>query len=128
MDRVRDYLWFVVWFLGLAYIAALPLLLPDSGVLAGAQFCAGATRGLLHWFCARAEPRLLPPGLHGLGMIAAAAVILQLPMLALRGRRRRSFAPPLRPSAPQPSAPQRSAPRPWVTPRRHFGMRGVPRQ
>jgi hypothetical protein len=75
---------------------------------------------LLHWICARAEPRLLPPGLHGLGMIAAAAVILQLPLVALRGRRRRSLAPPRRRSAAQPA--------PWVRARRHFGMRGLPRQ
>jgi hypothetical protein len=95
-------------------------MLPDSGVLAGAPFCAGVTKGLLRWFCSHAEPRLLPPGLHGLGMIAAAAVILQLPVLALRGRRRRSLAPPRRPSVPRPI--------PWVKPRRHFGMRGVPRQ
>ncbi len=125
MDRVRDYLGFIVWLLGLGYIAALPVLLPDSGWVAGAPWCEGLTPGARSWLCAGAEPHRLAPGLHFLGMIAALAVLLQLPFVVLRAHRRRRQAR----SPSRPLLRRRHKPRPvaWVKPRRHFGLRGAPR-
>ena len=106
MDRVRNYISFVVWFVGLGYVALWPLAMTSP---------------------------LLSPGLHLVGAAAALWVIARLVWLAMR-RLMRVAQPPapwraalrqgvrvLRREPPAPPPPR------WVPPRREFGLRRAPR-
>jgi hypothetical protein len=105
MNRVWDYLGFVIWFLGLGYIAMWPL--------------------------ASADHLTLPPALNVLGAASAFFVVARL---SLREIKRWQFTPggasaASARAAQNPDAPpqQRQARQlPTVKPRRHFGLRGVP--
>ncbi len=104
MNRVQDYMGFVLWFVGLGYMALSPLTAHDA----------------VH----------LSPGLHVAGMLASVWVVAGLAWLPIRRWRRSraavrdpslSGAVQLRPKRPAPP------PRRYVKPRSHFGLRGVPR-
>jgi hypothetical protein len=147
MNRVKDYLQFTVWFVGLGYLALWPLTAHDNGMAAfGAAFICGG-HSLINMICDPAHALRLSPGLHLIGTMSAACVIVRLllrqwchwrwqrcaptgaaadegnpaernPATGLRANR---WSAKLgRPSAP-PSLPLRA-----VRPRTHFGLRGAP--
>ena len=102
MNRVWDYVGFVIWFVGLGYIVL--------------------------WLLGMADHPMLSPALHAVGVLSAAFLAVRLAMLALKLRRASAAAAvavlPARMNAP----PQRpSRPLPTVKPRSHFGLRGTPR-
>ncbi len=104
MNRVRDYMGFALWFLGLGYMALWPLTAHDA----------------LH----------LSPGSHLVGMLAAAWVVAGLALRPIRRWRRSRAAVndrvsfgALSPRTARPAPP----PRRYVKPRSNFGLRGVPR-
>ena len=106
MNRVWDYTGFVVWFLGLGYIALWPLAAPDH--------------------------LALPPALNFLGTVSAVYVVVSLLLREFMRWRRApggtGAASAL--AAQNPNAPPRqnpARPLPTVKPRRHFGLRGMPR-
>jgi hypothetical protein len=103
MNRVRDYLGFVGWFMGLGYLVLWSLGGPDH--------------------------RILPPALQGVGLLSATFVCVRLIVLAIARWR----VPPATLAAagertpaavlkPPPRAPAR--PLPTVKPRSQFGLRG----
>jgi hypothetical protein len=99
MKRVCDYCGFVVWFTGLGYIVL--------------------------WLVGAPEHHMLPPALHGVGLLAATFVCVRLIVLAI-GRWR---VPVAGAAATPASGRAQSAPRrplPTVKPRSHFGLRGTP--
>jgi hypothetical protein len=96
MNRVCDYCGFVVWFTGLGYIVL--------------------------WLIAAPEQRMLPPALHGAGLLAATFVCVRLIVLAIR-RWRVPAAVARAPSVLAEPPPRRL---PTVKPRDHFGLRGKP--
>jgi hypothetical protein len=102
MNRVCDYCGFVVWFMGLGYIVL--------------------------WLVGAPEHRMLPPALHGVGLLSATFVCVRLIVLAI-GRWRVPVAgaattPAGGSVSPAPAPPPR--PLPTVKPRNHFGLRGTP--
>lgn len=111
MNRVGEYIRFVMWFMGLGYAVLWPFTAYDGlGV------------------------RLqLSPGLHLVGMLAASGVAICLLLRPLR-RWRRSREPGAAASAPsaQPAVHLRllrkppPPPRRYVRPRTHFGLRNAP--
>lgn len=146
MDRVKDYIGFTVWFIGLSYVALWPTAVPDSITLWLAPpgrpplACGGPVVAPLQALCRVHETVALPPGLHLIGTLAAFWVTARLMML-LCVRIARAVVPPavrsslssarltailrrplmrLRGSGPEP--PPRYVPR-----RRDFGLRGTPR-
>jgi len=96
MNRVCDYCGFVVWFVGLGYIVL--------------------------WLVGAPEHHMLPPALHGLGLLSATFVCVRLIVLAIR-RWRVPAAGGRAPSALPEPPPRRL---PTVKPRDHFGLRGTP--
>lgn len=106
MNRVRDYMGFALWFLGLGYMALWPLTAHDA----------------VH----------LSPGLHLVGTVASVWVVAGLALRPIR-RWRRSRAAVNEPVSlgaisPRLARPARPLPpRRYVKPRSHFGLRGVPR-
>ena len=112
MNRVGEYIRFVMWFMGLGYAGLWP-------------FTAYDVTGL--------GVRLqLSPGLHLVGMLAASGVLICLLLRSLRHLWRRARARAVD-AAPQPVVPLRLLRKPpppphrYVRPRTHFGLRGVPR-
>ncbi|MGH6684461.1 MAG: hypothetical protein ACRECA_11200 [Pseudolabrys sp.] len=102
MNRVWDYIGFVIWFAGLGYIVM--------------------------WLLGSPQHLVLPPSLHLVGLASAASIPVHLLLRAI-GRRRRAaqFAVhPRKPDAVLRSSGRRSVhpPRP-VKPRDHFGLRGM---
>jgi hypothetical protein len=104
MNRVCDYLGFVVWFTGLGYIVL--------------------------WLVGAPEHRLLPPALYGVGLLSATFVCVRLIVLAIRRWRvpvaaadagARAPATVLKPPPSAPTRPLRT-----VKPRSHFGLRNAP--
>jgi hypothetical protein len=105
MNRVWDYIGFVIWFAGLGYIVM--------------------------WLVGSTDHLTLPPGLHTLGVAAAMLVPVRLVLCAVRRRRAaasympvvraRNPASVLRPVRRKPQRPLRT-----VKPRNHFGLRGMP--
>ena len=126
MNRIKDYAGFAAWLIGLGTIVLWPVILRDSGLVAGSAVCRGASSVLSHWLCSPAQPAMLPPGLQLIGLLSAAFVIFRILLLALRAARKR-----LTGGTPPPQAlPRRRRPAAMptkVTPRNHFGLRGVPR-
>ncbi|MEP7029478.1 MAG: hypothetical protein ABI830_00940 [Pseudolabrys sp.] len=130
MERVKDYAAFVGWFAGLGYIVLWPLTANDLGgqPFGATIFCRDALPALLELLCNSAYPLHLPPGLHALGFLSAAFVILRLLGSALRRSRRRAPAPAENSPQQQSAMPRQSFKRPLrsVKPRSHFGLRGAP--
>ena len=131
MNRIKDYVRFVIWFAGLGYIVLWPVTSPDlSGKPFGASiFCRDGAPGLTDFLCNSAHPLQLPPGLHAIGFLSAVFVTTRLLVHAIRRARRAAgsnavgipaaIAPPPPPRKPAP-------PRRPVKPRTHFGLRGMP--
>ena len=103
MNCVCDYLGFVVWFTGLGYVVL--------------------------WLVGSPEHRMLPPALHGLGLLSATFVCVRLIVLAIgrwRGPAAAANAAGRAPCA-LPEVPPCEPPRPLPTvkPRNQFGLRGT---
>ncbi len=82
------------------------------------------------WLVGSPDHLVLPPGLHAIGVAAAALVPVRLALRAVRWRRAaaarpaarpRTLATVLRPLRRKPAYPVRA-----VKPRSHFGLRGTP--
>jgi hypothetical protein len=104
MNRVGDYIGFVVWFVGLGYIVL--------------------------WLVAMIAEPILPPALHAVGLLAACLVAVRLLLLA-HARRHASAAVPVvdaRVPATSFECSGKAEARPLrsVKPRHHFGLRGTP--
>jgi hypothetical protein len=99
MDRVWDYLGFVIWFTGLGYIVL--------------------------WLLGKFDRPVLPPALHAVGLMAAIFAALRLLLLARTRMRAASAATVAAPVAPA-SSHRRTPARPLrsVKPRSQFGLRG----
>ncbi len=137
MNRVKDYIRFTVWFVGLGYVALWPLTVHDNGVAVIAAALCGQSLAPMDLVCASAPALRLSPGLHLLGQMSAFCVFVRLllrPLRRFRIVRKDGAAPgPSVPSAPAvrwPDIHRRNhdaAPPPRaVRPRRHFGLRGAP--
>jgi hypothetical protein len=135
MDRCRSYFSFAVWFAGIGYVVLWPLTANgDSGYPFGASVvCGRANGGALAALCGLPHPLTLPVGVHVLGFSAAMLVTVHLlsrllrrvwlrpgtiPAAALHTRLSRAVLPRPRKPARRLRA---------VPPRKHFGLRGVPR-
>jgi hypothetical protein len=132
MNRVRDYVGFAIWLLGVGYIVLWPLTSLDHG----APFAASLVCSLwpLGFLCDLPHPLALPPGLHVIGIVSAAWICLQLALhMVARVRRARADragsalntripAALLRASRRKPISPLRQ-----VKPRSQFGLRGTRR-
>lgn len=131
MNRVRDYADFAARLLGTGYLVLWPFtaILQGGGPLGATWVC---TLAPLRFVCALPHPLILPPGLHFIGVVGAAWVVLRLAVRALaRWRHARASATltldaripsvVLRPPRRKPIAPLRT-----VKPRSHFGLRGPP--
>lgn len=129
MERVRDYISFVVWFVGLSYVAMWPAAVPGA---------------VAAWLGHAPGTLSLSRGLNALGMAAAFWVTLRLMLLiALRIARLVAARAPTPLSMPPPAwllglrqfnamrllrrRLERVPPPRYVPPRRQFGLRGEPR-
>ncbi|MFA6266783.1 MAG: hypothetical protein WC670_13850 [Pseudolabrys sp.] len=151
MTRVKDHIRFVMWFVGLSYIALWPMIVPGGIVAwllpadaaAQAQLsCAGFVITPLQGLCRSHQMLQLPPGLHLIGALAAFGVSVRIFWLLLR-RLVRALLPRnaqtslssvrLRVALKEPLVRSirrrfyRSPPPRWVPRRDHFGLRGTPR-
>lgn len=135
MNRIKDYIGFVIWFAGVGYVLLWPLAANGyGGKLFGASLlCRDEGLVLLDILCRAAHPLTLPPTLHVLGMGSALAAGLRLVCLGLRRCRRAGTAadtgPPrdlrtVRAPAARLLASPRAKPLHPVKPRAHFGLRG----
>jgi hypothetical protein len=135
MDRCRSCFSFAAWFTGIGYVVLWPLTANgDSGYPFGASVvCGHANGGVLAALCGLPHPLALPVGVHVLGFVAAMLITVHLLGRLLRCvrprlgavaaaalRTRLSRAVLRRPR--KPARGLRSVP-----PRKHFGLRGVPR-
>lgn len=121
MQQVKDYAGFAVRFTGLAYVVVYALTAPEWGAPLASLLTVS-----------------LPPGLHLIGAVAAALVVVESALAAVRSWRKVPSVPdalvaapgrpvstganatrqvPLRARAPLP---------PQVKPRQAFGLRGMP--
>lgn len=145
MDRLKDYISFAIWFVGLSYVALWPMVVPDSiaawlAPQARIPACGGLLIAPLQELCVAHEVVALSPGLHLIGTMAAFWVTARLMLLVLLLTLRR-LLPFLSPANPYdalsrarlalrqiltPLIGRRSRPSPprYVAPRREFGMRG----
>ena len=144
MSRLRDYLGFSVWFIGLGYAVLWPLSTPGDGELFGAALvCHDRVGRALDLVCAWPHPMRLSLGLHATGALCAVLAMVHLCALAVRRARRLRAARAMPVSAsveagpsavPAPRAPLKRLrrrpppppPRKFVPPRTHFGLRGLP--
>lgn len=84
MDRVKDYISFAVWFVGLSYVALWPMAVPDSIAawlapqVRGPLACGGLVIVSLQELCRAHEAVALSPGLHWIGTLAAFWVTARL--------------------------------------------------
>lgn len=101
MERIQDYGGFIVWFLGLGYLAG--------------------------WAIAPDRLAAMPPSVHAIGMTAIAFLPWRV-WVYWQGRRRHRPIEPAKPAAVTTyRAPLLPPPRrPVVKPRAHFGLRGMP--
>ncbi len=134
MNRCREYFGFTVWFAGIGYAVLWPLTADgNSDRLFGASVVCSPSGGMLAVLCHLPHPLTLPIGLHVLGFTAAILVAARLSWRLLRRLHPRRIIPTSALAARLPSAlparPRRKAARPLrpVTPRTHFGLRGLPR-
>jgi hypothetical protein len=104
MNRVGDYIGFVVWFVGLGYIVL--------------------------WLVAMIAEPILPPALHAVGLLAACLVAVRLFVLAHTRRRAPAGVPAAHARMPatslESSGKAEARPLRSVKPRNHFGLRGTP--
>ena len=137
VNRIKDYTNFAAWFAGLGYIVLWPVTSPELGgkPFGAAAFCRDDAISLLDLLCASARPLQLAPGLHALGFLSALFVTIRLLVYAIRRPRRVAGQATMRAVtrletlSPPPSPPPRRKPAPPprpVTPRSHFGLRGLP--
>jgi hypothetical protein len=113
MNRVAEYIRFVMWFMGLGYAGLWPFTAYDVADL-GVRL-------------------QMSPGLHLVGMMAASGVAICLLLRPLRRRWRRARATGADTPALQPVVrlrllrkPPPPPPRRYVRPRTHFGLRNAP--
>jgi hypothetical protein len=133
MSRIKDYVGFAIWLLGIGYIVVWPLTARDHGApFAASLICSFAP---LAFLCHLPHPLTLPPGLQLIGLLSTGWVCLRLASRAsARLRRARIYRAGtasalstripvalLRPSRRKPIPPLRQ-----VKPRSHFGLRGKP--
>ncbi len=128
MNRLRDYIGFIVRFLGFGYLALWPLTSNGAGgTLFGASILCRA--GGLDRLCHAPHLLALPPALHAMGLLSLLAVAGQFIWRLVRRAKQKGVArvlmiPALRFDRllRQPaSRPRRHRP---VRPRDHFGLRG----
>jgi hypothetical protein len=118
VNRVGDYCGFAMRFVGVGYIALLPL---AASPPAACQTLA------LDYLCYLPHVFSLPPGLHVLGIISAGGLGIYLIVGRLTRWRRDRAQRALTLAARMPAAltrASRRAPRRQVKPRSHFGTRG----
>jgi hypothetical protein len=135
MDRCRDYFRFAAWFAGIGYAVLWPLSASgDGGYPFGASvLCRDAGDGVIAALCDLPHPFTLPIGLHVLGFAAVMMVTARASIGVLcRWRQRPGVMPATTLNGRLPGAiparPQSPARRlRTVKPRKHFGLRGVPR-
>ncbi len=135
MDRCKDYCGFVIWFAGIGYAVLWPFSANGgSGHPFGASIvCDDAHHGILAALCDLPRPFALPVGLHVLGLVAAIMVAARLLLRLLdRWRRRPGVVPAAALNVRLPGAIPTRPPPPGrrlrkVKPRKHFGLRGIPR-
>jgi hypothetical protein len=127
MNRVKDYCQFAVCFVGLGYIAFWPLIAHDGGgaTLEAALICGGHSAGLVDRICRPPYAMALSPGLHLVGFLSAAGVVLRCLLCRLRRPRRAGSGIAARPASRPCSRLMTPPPRP-IKPRRQFGLRGTP--
>lgn len=135
MNRVTDYIRFAILFVGLGYIVLWPLTAHDDAIAAlDMSLLCGPLLGTEHLICRPENALRLSPGLHLLGSLSAACVMVHVLLRQFhRARRARAgqgvtLASAARVestlahlSAGRPAPPCRA-----VKPRAHFGLRGVP--
>jgi len=148
MDRVKDYICFIVWFVGLSYVALWPMAVPDMVIhwlSTGepiARGCGGLSIGSLRELCQVHAAAALSPGLHLIGMLAAfwvtARLMALLILMVTRVLLWRAVIDPLAPARFRAALRRplmlltsrrwrRPQPPRYVPPRREFGLRGPPR-
>ncbi len=131
MNRVQDYFGFAMWFLGLGYIALWPLTAHDDGVaLLDMLSVCGRQSVIAELICASHGEMHLSPGLHLVGVLAVAGVILGLAGRPIRRwlRLRATARGRLGALVPRRYSNRRAPPpRRFVKPRSQFGLRGAPR-
>lgn len=134
MDRARDYINFAVKFVGLGYVALWPLTVTGTSgdVFGAAVICGGRLGAALAGVCRLPHVLRLSLGLHVVGALCAALVLLHFARLAWRARRKpRADAAAREPAfkARRPRFRFRPLPPPRKPgrPRKEFGLRGVPR-
>jgi hypothetical protein len=132
MNRVADYVRFVLFLLGTGYFVLWPLTSFDQGQPFGAPFLCSFSP--LAFLCRLPHPLALSPGLQLIGLLSAGWVLLWLMLRGVarwrRARAQRAASTPgaripatvLRPPRRKPLVPLRQ-----VKPRSHFGLRGPPR-
>jgi len=139
MNRIKDYVGFVVWFVGLGYIVLWPV---TAAVLGGKPFgasifCQDGVPGLVDFLCKPAQPLHMPPAFHVLGFLSAMFVTVRLLVHAIRHTRRaagssvsaRVSLAGINPAVSAPPSLRKPAPpRRMVKPRTHFGLRGIPQR
>jgi hypothetical protein len=121
VNRVGDYCGFAIRFVGVGYIALLPLAAPPPVAKAACQTLAP------DYLCYLPHVFSLPPGLHILGIICTGGLGIYLIVRRLSRWRRDRAQRTLVLAARMPAAltrPSRRAPARPVKPRSHFGMRG----
>lgn len=142
MNRVRDYIQFAVWFVGLGYIVLWPLTARDNDIakLSAYWACGDEPSEQVNWLCNPSHALHLSPGLHLVGLMSAICVIARVLMHRLCRSRRppgaEATAPAIasripmllqRPArAPQPARQEPRSPVRSVRSRKYFGLRGVP--
>ncbi len=135
MNRLQDYCGFVIWFAGIGYAVLWPFSAVGGG---GYPFgtsivCGDKHGGALAALCELPHPFVLPVGLHVLGFAAATMVAARLLLRLIdRWRNRPRVVPAEALNLRLPGA----IPTRWkpparrlrgVKPRKHFGLRGMPR-
>src|SRR5665647_2841414 len=138
MSRIKDYAGFVGWFSGLGYIVLWPITSANlSGKPFGASiFCRDGAFSVPDFLCNSARPLQMPEGLHALGFLSALFVTARLLVHGYKRSRRAAGVGKYSPPSPTAVASAAAAPpprkpspqRPKITPRTHFGLRGVPQR
>jgi hypothetical protein len=142
MNRVKDYVQFATSFVGIGYLALWPVTAHDNDIAALVMTFIGGSHSLasMNAICVSPHALRLSPGLHLIGAMSAACVIVRLLMRQWRHWRRHGLAPahgaagegspavglgvvrwPAKLRRPLAPPPLRS-----VRPRRQFGLRGAP--